>query len=152
MENLERLLKDHPFLHDLGDAHIRFIVSCARNERYEPGEYLFREGTEAGAMYLLRSGRVALEVRVPGREHVAIETLGEGDVLGWSWLYPPHKWQADARAVERTRVIHFDGGCLRTKVESDHEFGYQILRRLLYQVYQRLERVRLQRLDVYGGS
>jgi CRP-like cAMP-binding protein len=150
MEGLDRLLKEHPFLLGLSDEQIRFIVGCARNVRAEAGEFLFREGTDADAMYLVRAGSIALELHVPGRGTVTVETLREGDVFGWSWLFPPYTWALDARAVELSRMIAFDGTCLRRKMEADPAFGFLIAKRLLQQLHLRLERVRLQRLDVYA--
>lgn len=152
MESLERLLAEHAFLRDLSPEHIAFLTGCARNVRHEAGAYLIREGEDAGAMYLLREGRVALEIASPGRETAVVETLGPGDVLGWSWLFPPYRWHLDGRAVEPVRALAFDGACLRAKMESDPALGYRIATRLLYQTHQRLERLRLQQLDVYRAG
>lgn len=152
MEGLDRLAKDHPFLRDLSDERIHFIAGCATNVRVEEGGFLFREGHDAEALYLLRYGKVALEIHVPGKGTVPVETLGEGDVFGWSWLFPPFQWQVDARAVEMTRLLAFDAKCLRAKMAEDREFGYEITKRLLAAIYERLERVRLQRLDIYASE
>jgi CRP-like cAMP-binding protein len=149
METLERVLRDHPFLRELTDAQVHFMTGCARNRRYEAGEFLIREGSEADAMFLLREGRVAIEIDHPGQGPQQVESLGPGDVLGWSWLYPPYRWHIDARAVDRVRAFAFDGTCLRKKVVEDHDLGFVLVKRLLYQAHQRLERVRLQWMDLY---
>jgi CRP/FNR family cyclic AMP-dependent transcriptional regulator len=152
LETLERVLKEHPFLGGIGDRYLEFLTGCASNVRYSADEFLFREGQEAGASYLVRSGRVALEIGVPGRGPVQVQTVEPGDVLGWSWLFPPYRWQFDARAVEPVRAIALDGNCLRTKCEGDHDLGYELVKRFLYQVHTRLERTRLQLLDVYRAD
>ena len=152
MESLEHLLKDHPVLRDLPDRHLSFLVGCARNIRFPAGTFLFREDEEADASYLLRAGRVALEIDVPGREVVRFETVGAGEVLGWSWLFPPYRWHFDARALEPTLALALDGTCLRTKCQADHDLGYELVTRFLYQIHQRLERSRLQLLDVYRAT
>ena len=149
METLEPILREHPFLKGLPEDQIRFIVGCAKNVRFDPNEFLFREGEEARTFHLIRSGKVALEIHVPGKGVLQVETILEGDVLGWSWLYPPHRRANDARALETVRAIALDGVCLKAKFEEDHDLGYAIMKRLLYQILQRLERVRMQRLDVY---
>jgi CRP-like cAMP-binding protein len=149
MESLEPILKEHQFLKGLAEDQIRFIVGCARNIRYDPNQFLFREGEEASTFHLIRGGKIALENFIPGKGVVQVETIVEGDVLGWSWLYPPHRRSNDARALDPVRAIAFDGACLRKKCEEDHDLGYAIMKRLLYQILQRLERVRMQRLDVY---
>jgi CRP/FNR family cyclic AMP-dependent transcriptional regulator len=152
METLEPLLRKHPFLSTLGDDEIRFLVGCASNRRFGAGELLFREGGEAAEFFLLRGGRVSLEVNVPGREPFQLESCGEGDVVGWSWLFPPHRWQLDARAIEPVMALVFEGRCLREKMEQDQRLGYALAKLMLFQVYQRLTRVRLQRLDLYRNE
>lgn len=152
METLERILREHRLLQGLPDEHVRFMVGCARNVRYQPGQYLNREGDESTAMYLLREGRVALEVHVPGRGVVQVDTLGAGDMVGWSWLVPPYRWEVDARAVEPVRALAFDCPCLREKMETDQMLGYALAKRFLRELHQRLERVRMQRLDVYKAE
>ncbi|HEY2105024.1 MAG TPA: cyclic nucleotide-binding domain-containing protein [Candidatus Binataceae bacterium] len=152
MENLARLLKEHLFLRGIEDRHLEFLTGCASNVRYTTDEFLFKEGQESNASYLLREGRVALEVAVPGRGPVQLQTVEAGEVLGWSWLYPPYRWQFDARAVEPVRAFALDGNCLRAKCEADHDLGYEVVKRFLYQVHARLERTRMQLLDMYRAD
>jgi CRP/FNR family transcriptional regulator, cyclic AMP receptor protein len=152
LETLARLLKEHPFLGGISDHHLEFLTGCASNVRYAADEFLFREGHEAGASYLVRSGRVALEIGIPGRGPVQVQTVEPGDVLGWSWLFPPYRWQFDGRAVEPVRALALDGNCLRDKCEGDHDLGYELVKRFLYQVHLRLERTRLQLLDIYRSE
>lgn len=151
MEGLDRLLAEHDFLKDLSAEQTRFIASCAKNERFAAGDFLLREGREAAVFYLLRVGRVALEIHVPGKGAVQMESLGPGDVLGLSWLIPPYVEHLDARAVEPVVALAFDGTCLRAKLEADHDLGFAVARRLFERTHARLERVRLQRLDLYGA-
>ena len=149
METLESILKEQRFLRDMDEGHIRIMVGCASNVRYDPNQFLFREGDPADTFHLIRAGKVALENFMPGTGVVQVETVTEGDVLGWSWLFPPYQRSNDARALEPVRAIAFDGACLRRKCEDDHDLGYALTKRILYEVQQRLERVRMQRLDVY---
>jgi len=149
METLQPILREHPFLHGLEEKHLEFLTGCASNLRFKAQEFLCREGEEASAAYLLRSGRVALEVDIPGQGSVEIQTVEEGEVLGFAWLFPPYRWQFDGRAVEPVRAIAFDGKCLREKCEADHDLGYQMVKRFLQQINQRLDKARFQMLDVY---
>jgi CRP-like cAMP-binding protein len=149
-QSLEVVLRNHPFLSDLSPEHIQTLISCASNQRFATGDLVAREGTEADSFYLLRSGTVALQMHRPESGGITLNTLGEGDVLGWSWLVPPHRWHFDARAVEPVRAIALDGRCLRNKCEQDHELGYQLLKRFSTLIEDRLEATRLQLLDVYG--
>ena len=93
---------------------------------------------------------MVLEVSAPGRGPLLIETLQPGDVVGWSWLFPPYRWQLDGRTTEPSELIAFDGACLRGKSDEDHELGYQLMRRFAANVVDRLQATRLQLLDVYG--
>lgn len=152
MEDLERPLREHDFLKGLSEEQARFLVSCVKNVRFPRGSFLMREGQPADVFYLLRSGRAALEIDVPGRGPVQMETLGAGDMLGLSWLFPPERAQLDARAVDPVVALAFDGACLRAKMEADVVLGYALTRRMLAETHKRLERVRLQRLDLYRGA
>lgn len=152
METLARLFKDHLLLKDLKESHIETLVGCAQNVRFAAGDFLFHEGDEATRFYFVRSGRVALEIHVPGRGAVQIATVGEGGVLGWSWLVPPYRWQSDGRAVEPSRALVLDGVCLREKCDRDHELGYEIMKRLLHLAHRELEATRIQLLQLYGTA
>ena len=149
MENLERILREHRFLAGLSDDQLAFVVGCAKNVRFDEGDYLFRDGGAADAFFLVREGRVALELEVPPRGRVVAETLEGGDIIGWSWMFPPYRWDLDARAAKRVRAIQFDGACLREKMEKDSALGFVMTKKLLFAAHQRLERVRLQSLDAY---
>ena len=149
--SLERILKEHSFLAGLDPAHTATLVSCASNRRFGTGEYLAREGEQADAFYLIRSGKVALQIYGAQRGSVWVDTLEEGDILGWSWLIAPYRWHFDAVAVEPGLAIALDGKCLRNKCEQDHELGYQLLKRFAALMEQRLSATRLQVLDMYGA-
>ena len=149
METLERVLREHPFLEGMEHRHLEFITGCAANVRFAAGEFLFKEGDPADLAYLLREGRVALEIHVPGRGSTPIATVESGQVFGWSWLYPPYRWRFDARAVEPVRAITFQGDCLRKKLEADHDLGYELLKRFLREIEHNLQRIHFQLLDVY---
>jgi CRP/FNR family cyclic AMP-dependent transcriptional regulator len=150
METLENTLAEHPFFHGLEPRYLQLAVGCASNVRFDAGEFILREGEEANHFFLIRHGKVALEVFAPNRGSLAIQTLEEGDILGWSWLIPPYQWRFDARAVELTRAIALDGKCLRAKCEEDHDLGYELLKRFTAILGQRLDATRFQLLDLYG--
>ena len=150
METLERILSGHPFFAGLAPHHLDLIVGCASNVRFAADEFVFHAGAEANEFYLIRAGRISLEIAPPGRVPLVLQTLGEGDILGWSWLVPPYHWVLDARAVEPTRAIALDGRCLRGKCEADHDLGYELLKRFALIMEQGLQAARLQLLDVYG--
>ncbi|MGE5322088.1 MAG: cyclic nucleotide-binding domain-containing protein [Actinomycetota bacterium] len=149
METLRPILAEHPFFRDLEEAHLDLVVGCASNVRFNAGDFIFRHGEEANEFYLIREGMVALEMFVTGRGPVTVQTMGEGQVLGWSWLVPPYRWMFDAHATETTRAIALDGKCLRNKSEQDHDLGYQLLKRFATVVQKNLDAARLQILNIY---
>ncbi len=151
METLKPILADQPFLKGLAGVHLDLMAGCASNVRFSAGEFLFREGEEANHFYLVRHGRVAIEVFAAQRGTLTIETIGEGDLVGWSWLVAPYHWRFDARAIELTRAIAFDARCLRGKCEHDHDLGYELLKRFALVIEQRLQATRMQLLDLYGS-
>lgn len=152
VESLERFIAEHPFFAGMRPEHIEQLVGCASNVRFNAGAYLFREGGDADAFYLVRHGRVALEVFAPQRQPLVVGTVEAGDVLGWSWLVPPHVWRFHGRATETTVAIALDGRCLRTKCEEHPDLGYHLLKRFAGIMVKRLEATRLQLIDIYSAA
>jgi CRP/FNR family transcriptional regulator, cyclic AMP receptor protein len=150
MENLERVIAEHPFFAGLDGGFTNLMVSCASNIRFKAGSYILREGDAANTFYLIREGKVAVEILAPQHKPIIVATLSVGEILGWSWLLPPFQWKFHARAVDDVRAIALDGKCLRTKCEENHDLGYEILKRFAQIVEQRLDATRLQLLDVYA--
>jgi CRP-like cAMP-binding protein len=150
MDTIEALLHEVPLFEGLTPGEFELIAGCGSNVRFREGELLFRDGDEADTFYVLRHGSVALETFVPARGAVTIETLESGEVVGWSWLFPPHRWHFDARALSLVRATSFDGACLRAKCESDPRLGYDLMSRFAQIVIERLQQTRLRLLDVYG--
>ena len=150
MTGLERVVAEHPFFAGLSAEYSQLVAGCARNHRFDAEQYLFHESDPANEFFLIRHGKVALEIHWPGRAPIVIATLGEGEIVGASWLIPPYRWMFDARAVEVTRAIGIDAACLRGKLENDHHLGYEMMKRFLPIFVKRLHATRLQILDVYG--
>ena len=147
---LDRLVCEHPFLAGIAPDHCALICGCAKNVRFDEGQYLFREGEPANEFFLIRHGRVALEIMGPGRTPLRFLTINEGDIAGVSWLVPPYRWAFDAQALGLTRAVSIDARCLRDKAESDHDFGYEMMKRFMSMLAQRLHAAILQIADVYG--
>jgi CRP/FNR family cyclic AMP-dependent transcriptional regulator len=152
MAGLERIVLEHPFFADLGTAFAEAISGCARNLRVAAGDYVVREGEPSHEFYLIRHGSVALELHAPGRRPIIVATLRVGEVLDGSWLVPPYRWTFDARALELTRLLGVNAKCLRDKCEADHDLGYELMKRFVGAIGEKLHAARLQALDVYGNS
>ncbi|HEY8687143.1 MAG TPA: Crp/Fnr family transcriptional regulator [Chloroflexota bacterium] len=149
METLERVLAEHPFLLDLPSRYLGLLVGCASQVRWNPGDFAFRLGEPANTFYLIRHGHVALEFYTSERGPITIQTVGEGEALGWSWLVPPYVWHLDGRIISTTLAFSFDAACLRGKCEEDHDLGYELYKSFAPIIAQRLQATRLQVLDVH---
>lgn len=148
MEDLERALRAHPFMADLDPDHVRFLLGCTSNVRFRPGEYLSREGEREDRFFLIRQGTVSLEMPRSGGGASVVETVGPGDVLGFS-RDAPAAAHLDARARDAVVAFAIHNDCVLEKMRVDPRFGYALTRRLLERAYDRLARARLQNLDVY---
>jgi CRP-like cAMP-binding protein len=149
ISSLATPLEEHPLIKNLDDRFLKYISECASNVSFDEGAYLFRTGEEADRLYAIHQGRVAIELNVPGRKHLIIQTLGDGAVIGWSWLFPPYQWHFDGRVMAPTSAISFDAGYLREKCEEDHEFGYQFMKYFSHILFDRLMSARFQLINVY---
>ena len=149
---LEPLLRDHPFLAGLEPEYLTLLAGCAMNVRFGEGSFLFREGEAAGQCFLIREGKLALEIAAPGRGSIIVQTLGAGHVAGFSWLLEPHQWQFDGRAVEPVHAVALDGTCLSGKCADDPRLGFELTQLFARLAIQRLQATRLQLLDVYGNA
>jgi len=150
MQTIEELLSSHPFFAGLDDDAMRLVSGCASNVHFAVGELIFGEGEGASHFYVIRHGRVALEVHSPTRGPLVIDSMDQGEVLGWSWLVAPYRYFCDARAVTPVSATVLDGACLRGKCEANPELGYQLLKRVTDVMYQRLQSARIRLLDLYG--
>ena len=137
----------HPFFLGMKEELIGELNDCTRVIGMSAGQYLGRTGQPADAFYLVESGRVAIEMDTPQSGPVCIQTLGAGDVVGWSWLSPPYRWRFDARTLEPVRALEIDGPRLRQLCQENHELGYELLRRLVEIISSRLARTRIQLLE-----
>jgi CRP/FNR family transcriptional regulator, cyclic AMP receptor protein len=151
MQTIAEYLPHHPFFAGLDDSVADLVAGCAVNVHFRPGQHLFHEGEPADAFYVIRRGRVSLEVHAPAGPSVVVDSAHDDDVVGWSWLVPPYRWRYDARATEETSVIAFDAACLRAKGQADPEVGYALLQRVVTVMAARLHSARTRLLDLYGA-
>jgi CRP/FNR family cyclic AMP-dependent transcriptional regulator len=150
VETLEQLISASSIFAGMTPSQLQLIAGCGRNQHVEGGTLLLREGEPADTFFLIRHGKVSLELHAPAGGPLVIETLDDGEVVGWSWLFAPYRWHLDGRALSPCSLVAFDGACLRGKCEQDHELGYELMKRFAANLIDRLQATRLQLLDVYG--
>jgi CRP/FNR family transcriptional regulator, cyclic AMP receptor protein len=151
MRTIDELIAETSTFEGLAPEHLELIAGCAWNEHFKAGTMLLREGDPAERFYIVRHGVISLEIHAPAGP-LMISTFSDGEVVGWSWLFAPYRWQMDGRVIEECSVVTFDGACLRDKCEADHELGYQLMSRFAALVLDRLQTTRLQLLDLYGRA
>lgn len=136
--------KTHPFLQAMSAAHLDALSTCAMPTKFEAGQLIFREGEIANRFYLISEGRVLLEAEAADRPGIPVAELHAGDVLGWSWLFPPYTWNFTARAIEPVKAIFFYGTWLRDRCEAEPALGYELMKRTAALVIRRLQATRQQ--------
>lgn len=149
--SIRDLLAAEPVFAGLEPGDLDLLAGCARNMRADAGSLLAREDEPADGFYVVRRGRLAIEIHAPAGPLV-VDSAVPGDVVGWSWLFPPNRWTADVRAVETSRVVAVDGRCLRDKSEAEPAFGYRIMRCFARVMTERIDAMRMRLLDLYGSS
>lgn len=151
--NLVDVFAQHEFLRDLSERHRMLLASGARPFAAKAGQFLSRQGESAHAFFLIRSGHVALESAMPGGgDGLLIQNVGPGEIVGWSWLVPPHKWQFNCRAVDAVEGISFDAEWLRDLCERDASLGYHLLKQLVTVIAQRLSSTRRHLVEQHRGA
>ncbi len=144
MKTLNEAITDHAFFHGMKPEHLAVLLDGAKEAQFKLGEVLFREGEPANQFYLIESGQVAVETREKANDTTVLQTLHNGEVLGWSWLFPPFVWHFQARAVEPTSAIILNGARLLATAERNHEFGYEMMKRVAQVAIHRLQATRKQ--------
>ena len=138
----EGCLKPHPFLEDCTPDFLNHLEEFATEATFEKDQTIFSEGEYADRFYLICEGKIRLDSGSNGKPGIAIQILGPGDVLGWSWLYPPFEWHFSARAVEPCKVVVLNAASLLIRAEEDPAFGYELMKRISKQVIHRLQATR----------
>ena len=142
----------HPFLAGMNRRHLTLLTDCAMAVQFKKGQVIFREGEPANRFYLIETGKVILESSGGLGDPVVIDTIGAGNLLGWSWMFPPHTWHFTARAVEPTTAIFFSGTILREYCEKDHALGYELLKRMTVVMNRRMQAARNKMLAIHHRS
>jgi CRP/FNR family transcriptional regulator, cyclic AMP receptor protein len=146
-EKLEGHVEAHPFFIGMSAHYLRLLSDCAMATRFAKDQVIFRAGETANRFYLIEDGKVALESESDaGSTPVIIDTISTGDLLGWSWIFPPHTWHFTARAAEPTTAIFFYGTILREYCDKDPALGYELFKRMSEVMMRRLQRARGQLL------
>lgn len=141
-DSMETRVAFHPFLAGMKRAQLVLLTDCAMPVRFKAGQTIFREGEMANRFYLIESGSVVLESSDRSNNPVLIETIGAGDLLGWSWMFPPQTWRFTARAAKPTSAIFFYGTILREYCERDHSLGYELFKRMAPVMIKRMQSAR----------
>lgn len=150
MEALEEVVAKVALFQGMKREHIGLLSGCATEVRYEAGDYPSRAGAHSDRFWVVRDGRLALELWAPGRGSITIAIMTPGDVVGFSWLVPPYQTQFDVHAVAPTRALLFDGRALRERCERDPELGYQLMSRFGGLMVERILVLTMQLLDIHG--
>lgn len=150
MDSLATAVTEHPFMQNLSPASVQFFVRNASQTGYDAQQLIFKEGEDADRFFLIQEGKVALGSLARGRGNILTKTIGAGEALGWSWMFPPYRWHFDARALEPVKAIVVDAKLIREKCHADHDFGFELVLRMGEIIAARLQATRRQVLSQYG--
>jgi CRP-like cAMP-binding protein len=148
--SLEDRLRTHQLFAGLESEIVRRLASMAQAYEFESGEYLWKQGEDTEALYLITSGRIDLEILIPHQGPLQIDTVGPGEVIGCSWVVAPYRWHFDARAVQNASVVVLEGDGLRRQCDDEPVLGYEVLKRLTRFLELRLQKTRLRILELHG--
>jgi CRP/FNR family transcriptional regulator, cyclic AMP receptor protein len=135
-------LAAHPFLHGISPDHLAVLAQAASDVTFPAGYRFFSDGGHATCFWLVQSGHVTVDVDVPGQGRVPIGTLGMGELMGWSWLFPPFTWAFGAVAASPVEAFEFDARTVRARCASDPALGYEVTRRVAEVLTRRLKSTR----------
>jgi len=141
----------HPFLAGMNRSQVALLTDCAMAVHFEKGQIIFREDEMANRFYLIETGKIVLESSERLGNPVIIDTIGRGNLLGWSWMFPPYTWRMTARAVEPTSAIFFYGTILREYCERDCSLGYELFKRMAPVMIKRMQAARRKMLGIQSG-
>jgi CRP/FNR family transcriptional regulator, cyclic AMP receptor protein len=136
---LEKILEEHPLFSGMKEQHLRTLVESSTVVRFEAGDVIFEEGDPAHHSYLIRTGKVALQLVSYRVEPFTLMTLEEGDIIGWSWLFPPYRWKFTAKALSVIRAISLDARSVCARCDEDHDLGYELMKRFARIIENRVE-------------
>lgn len=150
LADLRREIRDHPLFQGMDPGFLEALEPSVVVRSIETGELIIREGSPAHALLLVTHGKIGLEMTSPDRPPLSLLTVGPGEIVGWSWLLPPHRWQVDGRALKPTRVLAIDGPVLRGLLDSRPKDGYRFLLRIVPIITGRLHSARVQVMDIHA--
>jgi CRP-like cAMP-binding protein len=133
----------HPFLHGMSGDHLAMLSEAASDVIFPAKHRLFEDGHSATRFWLIQSGHVTLDLYVPGQGRMIIETIGMGELLGWSWLFPPYKWAFGAVAASPVEAFEFDARAVRAQCAADPVLGYEVTGRVARVLSKRLQSARV---------
>jgi len=147
---IDEYLSAQEFFSGLSPEFIGFLARCASERQIEPGQVVFRQGERARQFYLIRNGSISIEIPAVMGPTLKVQSLGAGQILGWSWLIPPYKWNFQARAEEQAGLLEFDGDAVLARCEEEPKFGYELLKRFASLMSERLEAARQKMMDQWN--
>jgi CRP/FNR family transcriptional regulator, cyclic AMP receptor protein len=140
------------FFTELSEDTLRFLFECSSPIVIKKGQILLRQGENADKFYLIRSGSISIQMPAIMGPTLEIQTLGIGQVLGWSWLIAPYKWHFQTSAEEDSELLQFDGAAIRARCEQEPKFGYELLKKFAGLMSERLNAARVKMMDEWNPA
>ena len=150
-EPLRAYLAGHTVFAGFRDDQLDTLTAHATEQAFPRGAILFTQDQDADSFFIVREGRILVEIPSLYGPPLEVQTLGADEVLGWSWLIPPYKWTFAAKAEQDSRVLVFDGKALLDRCEANPEFGYALMKRFAGLMSERLHAARLKMMESWAA-
>ena len=143
-------LSAHEFFSELSEDVLKFLCKCANTREVKKGQILFRQDELADKFYVVRNGHISVQIPAIMGSALEIHALGKDQILGWSWLISPYKWNFQAKAEENSELLEFDGTAILARCEQEPKFGYELLKRFAALMSERLDAARQKMMDEWN--
>jgi CRP-like cAMP-binding protein len=149
-QSITEYLSAHEFFSEFSDDDLKFLCECSSTHEIKKGQILFRQGEHADKFYIVRSGRISIQMPAIMGPTLEIQAVEEDQVLGWSWLISPYRWNFQTKAEEDSELLQFDGTAILARCEQEPKFGYELLKKFAGLMSVRLNAARQKMMNEWN--
>ena len=149
-QSITEYLSAHEFFSEFSDDVLKFLCECSSMREIKKGQILFLQGEHADKFYVVRSGRISLQMPAIMGPTLEIQAVDEDQVLGWSWLISPYKWNFQTKAEDDSELLQFDGAAILARCEQDPKLGFELVKKFAALMSVGLNAARLKMMDEWN--
>jgi CRP-like cAMP-binding protein len=138
------LLRRYPYFASVEDDSLKAVAVIADEKTVPAGTQMFGEADPADTLSIIVQGEVEIQYLLGNGERRTVDTLVDGDILGWSALIEPYKYTAIGTAKRDTKLVAINAPKLRNLCDKDPQLGYRLSIQIAKLLAHRLEGARVQ--------